>query len=56
MQSDYTISTDASESPRAGAESTIPSGDMADVEHEGQFYRIPRALLGALQSSADHAR
>jgi len=39
-------------SPEGGTE----SDDTAEIEHEGQTYRVPNALKGAFLAHADHAR
>jgi hypothetical protein len=40
----------------AGLEPEMQDDETDEVEHEGRFYRVPRALAGAFMANADYAR
>jgi hypothetical protein len=47
---------DASQEPMLDAEDEESGDDTAEIEHEGQMYRVPKALKGAFLMHADYTR
>ena len=52
---DASIFDGLSHAQAGGQEPEVQDDGTEEIEHEGQFYRIPRALSGAFLANADYA-
>lgn len=56
QRDDASIFGGLSPAQMAGQEPELQDDETEEVEHQGQFYRIPRALSGAFLANADYAQ